>query len=165
MAYCALVLVLSVQVVIILAVIFSFIPIKLNSFVQTLQPLYWDQVRPHRQIQFYAVFILFGVMAQAWGMVFLKKQLQDNDFAKRLWPFVMMQAVWVLIESTAAFKIFVFGGPPWAKWFLYLSLSACILNTIFWPEFKKVGGVWVSLAGPACQRHFDQSLGGCAAGQ
>ena len=76
-AYSALVLVLSLQAVIILAVIFSFIPIKLNSFVYTLVPLYWDQVRPHRQLQLYAVFILFGTMAQAWGMIFLKKQLQD----------------------------------------------------------------------------------------
>ena len=137
MAYSALVLALSVQVVIILAVIFSFIPIKLNSFAQTLLPLYWDQIRPHRQIQFYAVFILFGISAQAWGMVFLKKQLQDNGFAKVLWPFVAMQWVWVLIEATAAFKIFAFGAPQWAKWFLYLSLIACLLNTIFWPEFKR----------------------------
>jgi len=136
-AYSALVLALSVQVVIILAVIFSFIPIKLNSFVQTLLPLYWDQVRPHRQIQFYAVFILFGITAQAWGMIFLKKQLQDNGFAKALGPFVIMQWVWVLIETTAAFKIFVFGSPQWAKWFLYLSLLAWGLNTIFWPEFKR----------------------------
>src|SRR5271157_5405516 len=90
-AYSSLVLVLSLQAVIILAVISSFIPIKLNSFVQTLLPLYWDQVRPHRQIQIYAVFILFGTMAQAWGMVFLKKQLQDNGFSRALWPFVMMQ--------------------------------------------------------------------------
>ncbi len=136
-AYSALVLALSVQGVIILAVLFSFIPIKLNNFVYTLSPLYLDQVRPHRQIQFYVVFIFFGTMAQAWGMIFLKKQLQDNGFAKALWPFVMMQGVWVLIEATAAFKIFVFGSPVWAKWFLYLSLGGCIFNTIFWPEFKR----------------------------
>ncbi len=137
-AYSILVLVLSVQVVIILAVIFSFIPIQSNNFVQTLLPLYWDQVRPHRQLQFYAVFILFGIMAQAWGMVFLKKQLQDNNFAGRLWPFVIMNGVWVLIEATVAFKIFIFGSPPWAKWFLYLSLLAWALNNIFWPEFKRL---------------------------
>ena len=103
----------------------------------TLLPLYWDQVRPHRQLQFYTVFILFGVIAQAWGMVFLKKQLQDNEFAKILWPFVMMQWAWVLIEATAAFKIFVFGSPQWAKWFLYISLFAWLLNIIFWPEYKR----------------------------
>ena len=136
-AYSALVLALSVQLVIILAVIFSFIPIKLNSFVQTLLPLYWDQVRPHRQIQFYAVFIFFGITAQAWGMIFLKKQLQDKEFAKALGPFVIMQWAWVLIETTAAFKIFVFGSPQWAKGFLYLSLVAWGLNTIFWPEVKR----------------------------
>ncbi len=136
-AYSALVLVLSVQLVIILAVISSFIPIKLNSFVQTLLPLYWDQVRPHRQMQIYAVFIIFGTLAQAWGMVFLKKQLQDDGFAKALWPFALMQWAWVLIEATAAFKVFVFGSPAWAKYFLYLSLCGCVLNTIFWPEFKK----------------------------
>ena len=148
-AYSALVLALSVQVVIILAVIFSFIPIKLNSFVQTLLPLYWDQVRPHRQIQFYAVFILFGITAQAWGMIFLKKQLQDKEFAKALGPFVIMQWVWVLIETTAAFKIFVFGSPQWAKWFLYLSLVAWVLNTIFWPEFKRAGRCVVIIGFPS----------------
>ena len=160
-AYSALVLALSVQAVIILAVIFSFIPIKLNSFAQTLLPLYWDQIRPHRQLQFYAVFILCGTMAQAWGMVFLKKQLQDNGFAKVLWPFVMMQWVWVLIEATAAFKIFVFGSPQWAKWFLYLSLAACILNTIFWPEFKR-GAVrcyyWLADPGAVSKRWVDALL-------
>ena len=136
-AYSVLVLVLSVQLVIILAVIFSFIPIKLNSFVQTLLPLYWDQVRPHRQLQFYTVFIIFGIMAQAFGMVFFKKQLEEEGFSKVLWPLVIMQAVWVLIEVTAVFKIFTFGEPLWAKWFLYISLAACLLNTIFWPEFKR----------------------------
>ena len=50
---------------IVLAVIFSFIPIKLNSFVQTLLPLYWDQVRPKRDLQFYAAFIFFGIIAQS----------------------------------------------------------------------------------------------------
>jgi hypothetical protein len=136
-AYSILVLALSVQFIIILAVIFSFIPIKLNGFVQTLLPLYWDQVRPHRQLQFYTAFILFGTVIQAWGMIFLKKQLQDNTFANRLWPFVILQWVWVLIEATAAFKIFVFGSPQWAKWFLYLSILGWGLNIVFWPEIKK----------------------------
>lgn len=136
-AYSALIFIWSLQIVIVLAVIVSFIPIKLNSFVYTILPLYLDQVRPHRQLELYMAFIGFGIMAQIGGMIFLKKQLEDHGLAKALWPFVLMQAVWVLIESSAAFKIFVFGSPPWAKWLLYLSILGWLLNTIFWPEFKR----------------------------
>jgi len=139
-AYSALVLGASVQFVIVLATIFSFIPIHLNDFVKTLLPLYWDQVRPHRQLQFYTAFILFGIVAQAGGMIFLKKQLQDLGFIKKLMPFIIMQWMWVLIEATAAFKIFAFGNPAWARWFLYLSMVLWAGNLIFWPEVKNFFG-------------------------
>ena len=137
-AYSMLVLVWSIQLVILLSVIYSFIPIKLNSFVYTILPLYLDQVRPHRQLQFYTAYIFFGVIAQALGIIFLKKQLGNRGFAKDLWIFVLVQTGWLLVELTAAFKIFVFGSPLWAKWFLYVSLIACLLNTIFWPEAKRL---------------------------
>lgn len=139
-AFSALVLGASVQFVIVLATIFSFIPIHLNDFVKTLLPLYWDQVRPHRQLQFYSAFILFGISAQAAGMVFLKKYLQELGFYKKILPLVMVQWAWVMIEATAAFKIFAFGNPAWARWFLYLSLLLWAANLIFWPEAKNLFG-------------------------
>src|ERR1700690_188986 len=75
----------ALQVLIVIAFIFSFIPIPVPAFVQKLFPLSLYDVRPEREIFFYHVWVAAGLVLQALLMFLNRKRLGQE----KLWQIFM----------------------------------------------------------------------------
>lgn len=125
----------SLQVLIVVALVYSFIPIPVPVFVQKLFPLSLYDVRLERESSFYHLWIAAALGLQGL-LVFLNRKniLQENTWRKHL-PYVSTMAVLMYLQVFAVFKIFLWGNPWWARDVFYLLLAVGILIRIFWPEF------------------------------
>jgi len=96
----------SLQVLIIVAFIFSFIPIPIPAFVQKLFPLSLYDVRLEREGFFYHVWIAVGLGLQGLWMFLYRKRLGEERLWRSFLPYICTMAAIVYIQIFAVFKIF-----------------------------------------------------------
>jgi hypothetical protein len=136
MGLTALVLVEAIQFLIILALIYSFIPVPLADFFKDLPPKLQATVHPKREIFFYRCFLVFAVAAQAafafWFQHF-KKEIPYRELLKA----AAVDTGLIFIELFAVFKIWQYDNPWWARDLLYGGIVAWVLVRIFWGECQQ----------------------------
>jgi hypothetical protein len=133
----------ALQVLIIVVLIFSFIPIPVSAFVQKLFPLSQYDVRQNRQGFFYHVWIAAGLGLQGLLMFVNRRRLGEEGLWRRFCPYICTMAGIIIIQIFAVFKIFLWGNPWWARDLLYAMIGLGILARIFWPEFRRsMGWTW-----------------------
>ena len=125
----------ALQVLIIVALIYSFIPIAVPAFVHQLFPLSLYAVHLKRESSFYHGWILVALGLQALLLFVNRARLEENHLGRALMPYIGTIGVFVLIQIFAVFKILLWGNPWWARDCLYLFLGLGIVVRIFWPEF------------------------------
>ena len=124
----------ALQLLIVVALIFSFIPIPVPAFAQKLFPLQQYDVRLERDISFYHLWIFAALGLQGLLMFFNRKRLGEKDLWRPIMPYACTMAALIIIQVFAVFKIFLWNNPGWARGLLYVSLGSAVLIRIFWPE-------------------------------
>jgi len=133
----------ALQVLIILVLVFSFIPITVPSFVQKLFPLSLYAVHLKRDAFFYHVWIAVSLGLQAALIFLYRKRLGEDHLWREFLPYFCTMAVMAYIQIFAIFKIFLWGNPWWARDLLYVFLGAAVMARIFWPEcWRLMKGFW-----------------------
>jgi len=134
---CSLLVVIeSLQLLIVLVLIFSFIPIPPSDFIRTLFPRHQQLVFPKRDMFFYRFWVATLMAGQAALLIGFKDQLSSPKMGKQLRVFCMVEAGWLFLMVFAVFKIFVYGYPSWGFYLLYAVLGGSVLSKVFWKEFK-----------------------------
>ncbi len=133
----------ALQVLIIVAFIFSFIPIAPPPFVQKLFPLSLYDVHMKRETFFYHVWIGVALILQG-VLIFLNRQrLGEDHLWRRSVPYISTMAGIIIIQIFAIFKILLWSNPWWARDLLYAALGMGVLARIFWPElWRFMAGFW-----------------------
>jgi len=145
MALSLLSLVESLQILIIVVLIYSIIPIAVPVFVQKLFPLSLYDVHLKRETFFYHVWIALGIGLQGL-LMFANRRYLGEDLWRGLCPYICTMAGIVIIQIFAVFKIFLWGDPLWARDLFYAFLGIGILARIFWPEFWRfMLWIWAQL--------------------
>ncbi len=138
----------SVQVLIVVIHVYSFIPIPWPSPVP-------PGLEPERENFFYIIFLTLicsiGVAAFKWIYPKLEQQQSRRDFA----IFLMAECWWVFWQLFAFFKWTTYRYPfynvlsyedgSWVTPFFYGVLACSILSKVFWPELSrwwKIGLSW-----------------------
>ncbi len=127
----------ALQVLIITALVFSFIPIKTPVFVQKLYPLSLYDVRPEREALFYHLWIAVGLGVLALLLFLHRRRIDEDGLAKNFLPYMGVTAALVYAQIFAVFKIFLMGDPWWARDLLYAGIVLGIAARVFWPELKR----------------------------
>lgn len=152
----------ALQILIIVALVFSFIPIPVPPLVQNFFPLTQYDVRLERESFYYHVWIFAALALQGLLMFLNRRRLEENDLWRRWLPYICTMSGMIIIQIFAVFKIFLWGNPWWARNLLYIALGLGVLARIFWPELWRFmlwawklpaslkmprGGYWVMDAG------------------
>ena len=133
----------SLQVLIIVAFIFSFIPIVIPPFVQKLFPLSLYDVHLKRETFFYHVWIAAGLGLQGVLLFINRRRLREERLGQGVLLYIGTMAGFVFIQIFAIFKILLWGNPSWARDLFYMALGFGILARIFWPELRRLmAAIW-----------------------
>jgi len=136
----------ALQVLIIVVLIFSFIPYAIPPFVQKLFPLSLYDVHMERESFFYHVWIAAGLGLQGLLVFVNRRRLGEDGLWRRFSPYICTMTGIVFIQIFAIFKMFLWGNPWWARYLFYVTLGFAILARIFWPEFWRfISWFWTQL--------------------
>lgn len=135
-----LVLIESLQALIVLVLVFSFIPIPTSPLLSNLFPRHLPLVFPKRDMSFYHFFVAAVILGQTALLTVCRKKLSSTRLAEQWRLFFLVEAGWLFLMAFAAFKFFVYGYADWAKHFLYAVIVASILSKVFWKELKSAAG-------------------------
>jgi len=127
----------ALQVLILVALICSFIPVPMSTFAQKLFPLSLYDVRLGRESFFYHVWIVAALGLQGI-LIFANRRRMEESLWRGIFPYICTMALIVYVQIFAVFKIFLWNDPWWARALFYVCLGAGILIRIFWPEFRRL---------------------------
>ncbi len=133
----ALVFVLSLQVLIILAFIYQFIPLKAAAITEDVPASLLKVFQPNRNYFFYHAFIAAAIIGEMLALYLYRKRLEHADVAGEVRDFLLCETVWVSWQLFAVFKVLQYNNPGWAEVLLYAGFAAALLAKIFWPELKR----------------------------
>lgn len=127
-------LVESLQVLVVVVLIFSFIPIQLAPITKGVAPQLLRLFQPKRDISFYHFWVAVCLLSQVFLIWFWRKRRYDSQLAQRLKPLVIVDSVWLSLQLFFVFKITQYGDPHWARGMLYITIGLSLLSRIFWSE-------------------------------
>jgi hypothetical protein len=127
----------ALQVLVIVALIFSFIPIPMPAFAQKLYPMSVYDIHLKREGSFFHFWVLFGLALQGLFIFLNRRRLGEDQLSPKVLPYVCTMAAFLFVQVFAVFKIFLWSNPLWARVLLYASLAAAAAVRIFWPEFRR----------------------------
>ncbi len=126
----------ALQLLVIVVLVFSFIPIKLSPFVATLFPLHQKGVLPEREMLFYRIFVLGAMALQTAGLWIFRRRLKEEQFTPSLVGLTAANLFWLLIQLFCVFKMMIIDPSAWAKYVFYVSLAGALATRVFWPEVR-----------------------------
>lgn len=129
-----LVLMGSVQLLIVLVAVFSYVPIPVPAMVSHLFPRHVGLVFLKRDMLFYRCWVGMAIAGQAVLLTCLRKRLSSVALSRQLSSLCWVEALWLFIIVFLLFKYFVYGYPALAINFLYAALAGSVLTKLFWSE-------------------------------
>ena len=129
----------SIQLLIVVVFVFSFIPIKPNAVFYTIYPHIRDNLHPERDLSFYQFFILTSLALLAVGLYFFRNHLRDKEFQQQLRELTLAETFWLGLQIFAVFKLVIYEKEIWARYFFYAALGLSLSAKFFWPELKRLG--------------------------
>ena len=127
----------ALQLLIIAAVLASFVPFHKTDFVSKIFPVYLPEVRPEREMFLFRLFVFLSVGIMTGWVLRHKERIDDDGIWKKFLPYLVFTISCVFIQTFFVFKILVCGGPLWAKVMMYVSIVASIFGHVFWPELQR----------------------------
>ena len=137
-AFAILSLVEALQLLIIVALVYSFIPYTAAPFVSKLFPINLYDVHMERETFFYHLWIGAALLLQGLLMFIYRRRLEDEQLWRGWLMYTASMAVLIVVQVFALFKVFLWGNPSWARDLFYGALGIGILARIFWPETRRV---------------------------
>lgn len=128
----------ATQLLVLLAFIASFIPIKVAPFVQQLFPLSLYDVRPEREMLLYRTWAISAITIQAGLMFFHRRQIGEAGLSRKLYPFALTGAVLLMAQAFLIFKALLLKAVV-AKVVLGIVIVVAYLAKVFWPEIERFG--------------------------
>ncbi len=128
----------SLQLTIIVSILFSFVPIKLDQFVSTLFLLHQRGIRPERETLFYWVFVFGAIAVYTLLLRFLRKGADAARVLPQWRMWLATSIVCLLPQLAAIYFVWVFPQAAWARPVLYGGCILAVLLRIFWPEARAV---------------------------
>lgn len=128
----------ALQVLVIVVLIFSFIPIPMPAFAQKLYPMSQYDIHLKREGSFFHFWVLFGLALQALVLFVNRRRLGVGQIRQKIWPYVATCAFFLYVQVFAVFKMFLFNNPGWAKAVFYAALAMGLAVRVFWPEYRAV---------------------------
>lgn len=130
-------LIQSWQLLIIVALILSFIPFKAHPFAEKLFLLHRNGVQPERGMFFYRMFVVAAVLFLGAALYLFRRRLDEGALTKKILSLTAVDAGWIFIQVFAIFKIFVTDDPEWARYVLYAAMAGAVVTRVFWTEIKE----------------------------
>ena len=127
----------ALQVLIIVVLIYHFIPYAVSPFVKKLFSISLYDVHPKRDLFFYHVWIAAGLGLQGLLIFINRRRLGEEDLWRKFSAYMGTMAGIVVIQIFAVFKILLWGNPAWARDLFYVALGLGIMARIFWPECQR----------------------------
>ncbi len=121
----------SLQVLVVVVLIFSSIPMTLDPITEGVAPQLLRLFQPEREVSFYRFWIMLALAAQVVLIRFFSKH--------RLRSLAIAETAWLSLQIFASFKIIQYESPSWARMLLYAVLALSLCSKIFWPELV---GIW-----------------------
>ena len=125
----------ALQLMIIIALIGSYIPIPVNDFYYTLFPFIRKGLYQKRDTLYYAVFVSASIVLQA-GLIYIYKKFLNNEQAMsnvRSW--IAMSAGMLIIQLFLVYQVWLGPNFDLARKALCAACAMGVLARIFWPEF------------------------------
>ncbi len=130
-------LVESLQVLIVLVWVFSFIPIHVSPFVNELWPLNQRTIVPERELFFFQVFVAMNIGFMALALFLSRRHIKEVVLGVWVKRFLRMEAFWLLVQLFAVFHRIVHQDPLWAVVLFYGSAVLSWLMKFLWPEISE----------------------------
>ncbi len=127
----------SVQWLIVMAIISQHIPVDSTYYMARAFEKQKTTFGMTRQLWLYRIFVLMSMGLSAVGVLFFNKHMQDKKFVTALGWYTAAQAVLIVVQGFAVFKIVSLGSPEWAWGLLYAGVIFAVLSRIFWIEIAK----------------------------
>ncbi len=149
----------ALQVLIITAHIYSFIPIHWPGPVP-------KGLEPERESFLYLIFLCAALVLMAAAFVFVRPQLEDRSKRRGWMHFLAVEALWLTLMLFAFFKGLTYRYPfynvlpyengRWVGPFFYGVVALSILSKVFWPEIRRFFDgfypQWLAFTPSVCQR-------------
>ncbi|MBI4309399.1 MAG: hypothetical protein HY591_03610 [Candidatus Omnitrophica bacterium] len=130
----------AVQVLIITAYIYSFIPIRWSAPVPA-------DLRPERESFLYLIFLFAAFALIGAAAAWMRPQLEQENKRRQWSAFLALESMWVFLELFAFFKWVTYRYPfynvlpyengHWVRPFFYGTVILSILSKVFWPEIYR----------------------------
>lgn len=127
----------AIQCVIIVVLIFSYIPFGTSDFVKTIFPLYVHDVKPEREILFFHTFIASACLIQILLVMMNRAHINDAARINKLKAYLGMSVGVVLLQLFMAFKVIMYKKPDWAYTSLLIVVGLSVALRFFWIELDK----------------------------
>ncbi len=125
----------SLQLLIVVMMVFSFIPITPTAFAKDLFPYIQNtDVHPNRRIFFLHMWVGSGILIHGIGLWLLRNILGQRQTDHELVRLITANGCWLLLQLFVIFKIIIYPQLPWTQPLLYVLLGCSFLTNVFWPE-------------------------------
>ncbi len=125
----------AIQLLILLSIIFTFVPIKLDALALTFFPLHLKGLLPEREMFLYRAFIVMAVVIQAGLVLIFRRTLHEEYWVSRWRQWSAVSAVLVLVQCYCVTRVWLDPNPMPASYALYGITALAYGFKIFWPEF------------------------------
>ena len=130
----------AIETLIVIGIISFYVPFKNDSALADIFFHYRKGFVPECELQLYGTGIMLAGIFFIGMLYFFGKRLSHPNFIKSLSPYIIVNAVIVMIEMGIIFKLIVTPTHSVAWGFLYGLLSFSLLIKIFWSEIKRCFG-------------------------
>jgi len=124
----------SLQLLIIVMLIFSFIPIPMTDFAKDLFPNSQTALNPNRKMFFLHLWVGAGLLIHSVGLWCLRGRLGEAKTDGLLGRLIMVDGTWLLLQLFMVFKMILYPQVFWVKPLFYVSLGLSLLSRFFWFE-------------------------------
>jgi hypothetical protein len=130
----ALALLESLQLIIVVALFYSFIPIPPDHFYSTIFPFFSKGLFQKRDMFFYRIFVGTAIGLQTAFMFFYRKYLNDEESMPKVRAWMVMAVVVLIPQLFLIYQAWLGPHPEQARQALCVVCALAIAVRVFWPE-------------------------------
>jgi len=124
----------SLQLIIIVALVYSFIPFPLDNTYYTFFPFVRKGLTPNRNMLLYRIFVATTIGLQAGLLFFCRKFLDDEKFLLKARRWIVMAVIVLIPQLFLIYQVWLGPYPQQARQALCIVCALAVAIRVFWPE-------------------------------
>jgi len=124
----------SLQILIVVMLILSFIPIPPTEFSKDLFPNNKTALLPNRKMFFLHLWVGACLVIYGAGLWFLRDKFKQGQSDKFLIRLITVDGCWLLAQIFLVFKMVLYPQLSWVKPVFYVIVAGAVCSRIFWIE-------------------------------